>query len=234
MGLVIYESSSDVAPLTSPYDTRVSTRLVWQVAHSILYVGYYRDSGAKASRSGVWLAPHCRIGRRLRVVCYDTSSRQWGLPVTPPACCGVSQDGIWWQCALTWLAWVNGANLIFTAGRYGHGPARRVMGVMELGSIGVLSHCGFSIHRLAELLDESWLACLPHRVAWRELVAPPTSLSCSTGVGPSVRFAQLLGGSWSDCMPRSFARWELVGFILMASGPDGPPQVMDQLWVPYS
>jgi hypothetical protein len=44
-----------------------------------------------------------------------------------------------------------------------------------------------------------------------ELVGPSVSLSCSVGVGRSVRLVELLGGSWSVCPSRWVARRELVG-----------------------
>lgn len=86
------------------------------------------------------------------------------------------------------------------------------------------------------------------RVALWELLGLSASHSYSTGVSRSYltrRFAQrelvglvsleeLLGRSWSVRPPRSVARRQLVDLILVALCPDGPPQVMGQLWLPRS
>jgi hypothetical protein len=76
---------------------------------------------------------------------------------------------------------------------------------------------------VAELLNRSWSYYLPHRVAHRELIGPPTSQGCSCG-------------SWSVYPPHKVAQRELV--CLSASQGcwvlflDGSPQVMGLLWAP--
>lgn len=88
---------------------------------------------------------------------------------------------------------------------------------MALGLTGVRAPIvGLLLIRLVKLLDKTWSASLPHRVARWDLVGRSTSKSCSTGLGRSVCLVGLLGRTWSTGLPRRVARRDMVG-------QDGPP-----------
>jgi hypothetical protein len=131
-------------------------------------------------------------------------------PCHSPACHGISQDGVWWRHVLSWLAWVNRANLVFTLSGYMHAPARRMTSGCGTRVHGCTSpHCGSSFLCLVELLGGSWSALFASQSCPARVGRPCSMASCLDGL-PQVIGLLRVPHSWGTVSsPRAFER--LIG-----------------------